>query len=326
MASGRVRLRHRRVRTVPERPEVLLRHRHRALVPFRAGGRRQSARAGRSRAAPTRCSPSARRAIRSGPTPSTRSTRATPAARCASATSRCSAPTPTASTSRRPSTTSLRRRTRPASSAPQIYALDKRALAAGDDPERRALRARDAVHRDRCSPRRRRAAATRRHRAGRSTSCRAQDCEPPDCSRRRRFAREHDPRVGSHPHRDAAFREPEPQAVRPTVKSEVYGQPVPQRQKPGIHPLGESHNEPVPPVEANDARMNQVVFAGGRLWGGVNTIANPGRATASPGSRSTRALVDRSAGGHQPAGLRRRTRPHSFVSFPSIGVNDAGRA
>ena len=29
-------------------------------------------------------------------------------------------------------------------------------------------------------------------------------------------------------------------------------------------------------MESNDARMNQVVFAAGRLWGGVNTIANPG--------------------------------------------------
>jgi hypothetical protein len=61
-----------------------------------------------------------------------------------------------------------------------------------------------------------------------------------------------------------------------TLTSEVYGQPVPQQQRPGPHPLGESVGEPVPEVEANDARMNQVVYADGRLWSGVNTIVTPG--------------------------------------------------
>src|SRR4029079_19333680 len=61
-----------------------------------------------------------------------------------------------------------------------------------------------------------------------------------------------------------------------TITSEVYGQPVPQQQRPGPHPLGQSLGHPVPVVEANDTRMNQVVFANGRLWSALNTIVNPG--------------------------------------------------
>ena len=137
----------------------------------------------------------------------------------------------------------------------------------------------------RCSPRRRPAAATRPHSPGRSTSC-----PPRTASRRTATSTRTRSRTPS-----TCGRSPTPRRCGPRIptsgsstapsRARSTASPFPSARSPGPHPLGESHNEPVPPVEANDARMNQVVFAAGRLWGGVNTIANPGRATASPGSR-----------------------------------------
>jgi hypothetical protein len=109
-----------------------------------------------------------------------------------------------------------------------------------------------------------------------------------------------------------------------TLKSESYGQPVPQVQRPGPRPLGESLGEPLPLVEANDTRMNQVVFAAGRLWSGLNTVVSPGprdgiawfQVRPSVVSRGVQATIARQ--GYVAA-------RNAFVSFPSVGVNDAGR-
>ena len=153
----------------------------------------------------------------------------------------------------------------------------------------------------------------------------AQDCEPPDCHVDE-DSLENTIHVWALTH-TSTLRSATPglRLFDRTVKSQVYGQPVPQRQKNGPHPLGESHNEPVPPVESNDARMNQVVFAAGRLWGGVNTIANPGPRdgiawfSVTPSISSTGVHADITKQGYV-AGKDRT----SFVSFPSIGVNDNG--
>jgi hypothetical protein len=99
---------------------------------------------------------------------------------------------------------------------------------------------------------------------------------------------------------------------------------VPQRQKAGPHPLGQSVGEPVPDVEANDSRMNQVVFAGGRLWSGVNTIVTPGPRdgiawfSLDPSVSASKVSADIRRQGYLAA-------RNAFLSFPSIGVNDAGR-
>jgi len=207
----------------------------------------------------------------------------------------------------------------------QIYAIDKLALAAGRTPT--------VVHfepgtrftgtlQPATSPSGRYETAQ----SGTEYLMSAQDCEPPDCHV--------DPEsLENTIHVWALTRTSTLRSAHPdlrlfdrTLRSEVYGQPVPQRQKPGPHPLGESHGEPVPPVEANDARMNQVVFAGGRLWGGVNTIALPGPRdgiawfSVTPSVSSSGVRADISEQGYV-AGRDRA----SFVTFPSIGVNDAGK-
>jgi hypothetical protein len=108
------------------------------------------------------------------------------------------------------------------------------------------------------------------------------------------------------------------------LTSEVYGTPVPQRQRPGPRPLGASVAEPLPVVEANDSRMNQVVFADGLLWSGLNTIV-------APGSRDGIAyfIVKPSVSGGQVGGTIRNQGyvavANGFLSFPSVGVNGSGR-
>jgi hypothetical protein len=63
------------------------------------------------------------------------------------------------------------------------------------------------------------------------------------------------------------------------INSEVYFQPEPLTQKSGPYPLGQSLGEPEETIDSNDDRMNNVVFASGKLWGGVNTIVSDGTST-----------------------------------------------
>jgi len=117
---------------------------------------------------------------------------------------------------------------------------------------------------------------------------------------------------------------PDLRLLQKDLPSLVYGQPVPQQQKNGPHPLGQSVGEPVPEVEANDARMNQVVFAAGRLWSAVNTIVTPGPRdgilwfSVAPSVSAKAVSADIRRQGYLAA-------RNAFLSFPSIGVNDAGR-
>ena len=108
------------------------------------------------------------------------------------------------------------------------------------------------------------------------------------------------------------------------LTSEVYGTPVPQRQRPGPRPLGSSVGEPLPVVEANDSRMNQVVFADGLLWSGLNTIVAPG-----PRDGIAFFVVRPSVSGGQVGGTIRNQGyvavANAFLSFPSVGVNGSGR-
>jgi hypothetical protein len=56
-----------------------------------------------------------------------------------------------------------------------------------------------------------------------------------------------------------------------TLHSEVYGQPPVARQKEGPTPLGDALKEKENRIDTNDDRMQQVVYAGGKLWSGLNT-------------------------------------------------------
>jgi hypothetical protein len=107
------------------------------------------------------------------------------------------------------------------------------------------------------------------------------------------------------------------------LTSEVYGSPVPQHQRPGPRPLGSSVGEPLPVVTANDSRMNQVVFADGLLWSGINTIVAPG-----PRDGIAYFIVRPSVSAGQVSGTIQRQGyvavAGAFLSFPSVGVNGSG--
>lgn len=63
------------------------------------------------------------------------------------------------------------------------------------------------------------------------------------------------------------------------IPSETYGQPNPAQQKPGPIPQGKSINAPLEFISTNDDRMNQVVYSGGLLYSGVNTLIGDGSRT-----------------------------------------------
>ena len=63
------------------------------------------------------------------------------------------------------------------------------------------------------------------------------------------------------------------------IASETYGQPNPAAQKPGPTPLATSIGESEELIATNDDRMNQVVYANGLLYSGVNTIIGDGTRT-----------------------------------------------
>lgn len=115
--------------------------------------------------------------------------------------------------------------------------------------------------------------------------------------------------------------------------SEPYGPPYPADQKAGPTPLRDflnfsfRDNDPVAQLSSNDDRMNQVVFAAGKLWAGLNTVAQPlGSAPhvgvtyfiVAPGVTDGQVTATMVTQGY--VALLRQS-----VLFPSIGVNAAGQ-
>jgi hypothetical protein len=209
---------------------------------------------------------------------------------------------------------------------PQIYAMDKRALSAGDLPT--------VVHFDvgvqktgTLQPATVPTDVFDTSQNGTEYLMGAFDCEVPDC-RVDADSLENTIQLWAVTRtRSLRTATPNVRLSLATLSSQVYGQPVPQSQKDGPRPLGKADKEPNPEIEANDARMNQVVLAHGRLWAGVNT-------RVAPGDRDGIAWfqVEPSVAGNKVSGTIRRQgyaaakQDHTFLTFPAIGVNDNGRA
>ncbi|MDB5056623.1 MAG: hypothetical protein JWO59_95 [Chloroflexi bacterium] len=112
------------------------------------------------------------------------------------------------------------------------------------------------------------------------------------------------------------------------VKTEAYGQPSSVTQPDGSRPLSDAFGGlPLPQIQSNDDRMNQVVYAGGTLWGALNTVINDLKGNQ---------LVGTAYFGIQPSlddnTLKARVSAQGYVSvagqnviFPSIAVNSRGR-
>jgi hypothetical protein len=109
------------------------------------------------------------------------------------------------------------------------------------------------------------------------------------------------------------------------VPSEEYTQPPNAVQAPGTLTL----NNKLPLVAGNDDRMNQVVYAGGHLWSGVNTtVKTPQGPTlagiawfATSPATSSAGTLSATMAGQGYLGVNKED-----VIFPSIGVTPAGKA
>ncbi|MEO7019192.1 MAG: hypothetical protein ABI234_03475 [Ktedonobacteraceae bacterium] len=110
------------------------------------------------------------------------------------------------------------------------------------------------------------------------------------------------------------------------IKSQLYGQPTPVTQKAGATPEATANNAPEGFLNSNDDRMNQVVFGGGALWSGVNTIVQ------KPGEAARTGIAFFAVVPYWHEGqLRAILVKNGYVAvdgenvlFPSIGVNVFG--
>ena len=120
------------------------------------------------------------------------------------------------------------------------------------------------------------------------------------------------------------------------INSEVYGQPPAAVQQDGPRPLGTiiipslgGQTEKLEFLAGNDDRMNQVVFANGELWAGVNTVVQvTGDLPTTVGIAWFIVSPSVSSSGQVGGSVVNQGYVAAFnanVMFPSIGVNAAGR-
>jgi hypothetical protein len=117
------------------------------------------------------------------------------------------------------------------------------------------------------------------------------------------------------------------------VSSETYGQPPNAEQQKGPIPLGSSVGEKEELVATNDDRMNQVVYAAGKLWSGVNTIIRTSNGASSQTDRSGIAYFIVTPSTPSATSVAGTIAKQGYVAlgnndnvfYPSIGVNAAGK-
>lgn len=109
------------------------------------------------------------------------------------------------------------------------------------------------------------------------------------------------------------------------VPSELYAQPPNAAQAPGTLVISDH----LPMLATNDDRMNQAVFAGGKLWSGVNTAVKTAQGPTLSGIAWFATTPTTAAGGAVSATLAGQgyvSINGEDVMFPSIGVTPAGKA
>jgi hypothetical protein len=124
-----------------------------------------------------------------------------------------------------------------------------------------------------------------------------------------------------------ALRSGNPAAVtlaHTVISSETYGQPGNAPQKAGDFPQGQLLGEPENQLAGNDDRMNQVVYANGMLWSGVNTVIGDGSQVGIAYFIVSPKLIGQSLSATM-AKQGYVTVDNNSVLFPSIGVNPAGQ-
>lgn len=126
----------------------------------------------------------------------------------------------------------------------------------------------------------------------------------------------------------ASLRTPSPQVKvsKVIVRSEVYGMPPKAAQKPGALPLGSTLKAKENLLETNDDRMQQTVYAGGKLWSGLNTAVKTDNGPTRSGiayfvvSPTVQADAVAATMSYQSYVAVNR----DYLFFPSIGVAPGG--
>jgi hypothetical protein len=111
------------------------------------------------------------------------------------------------------------------------------------------------------------------------------------------------------------------------VNTEVYGAPPSAQQKPGATPLADSVANHEELVASNDDRLQQVVFADGKLWTALNSVVKPENGPVRVGA-AWFILTPASTSGSVSATVANQgyvTANQNYVLFPAIGVNAAGK-
>jgi hypothetical protein len=111
------------------------------------------------------------------------------------------------------------------------------------------------------------------------------------------------------------------------VSTEVYGAPPSAQQKPGPTPLADSVGNHEELLASNDDRLQQVVFAGGKLWMALNSVVQPENGPVRVGA-AWFILTPTSTSGSVSATVVKQgyvVANQNYVLFPAIGVNSAGK-
>ena len=117
------------------------------------------------------------------------------------------------------------------------------------------------------------------------------------------------------------------QLTNAVVNTEVYGAPPSAQQKPGPTPLADLTKAHEELIASNDDRLQQVVFAGGKLWAALNSVVKPSNGPVrvgaawfilDPSSTSSSVSATVANQGYVVAN-------QANVLFPAIGVNAAGK-
>jgi hypothetical protein len=117
------------------------------------------------------------------------------------------------------------------------------------------------------------------------------------------------------------------------LASETYGQPPNAEQKKGPTPLADAVGEPEEKLATNDDRMNQVVYADGKLWSGVNTLIRTSNGQSHQTDRTGIAYFIVTPSTPSATTVAGTMTKQGYVAlgnndnvfFPSIGVNAAGQ-
>ncbi len=125
-----------------------------------------------------------------------------------------------------------------------------------------------------------------------------------------------------------------------TVDVEVYGLPPAMEQKSGATPLldqlargpsiftdGSLYKNHLELIESNDDRMQQVVYAAGYLWTGLNTVVKPPHGPVRSGVAWF--IIRPSVSGFAVSGTVAKqgylSLDQNSLAYPSIGVNPSGK-